>query len=46
MCPKKITVDQLADTLALSRLGADLKKKATANTVVKIHQRVKIEAAK
>ena len=45
--PEKITVDQLADTLALSRRNLERRfKKATANTVVEYIQRVKIEAAK
>ncbi|MDQ4140732.1 MAG: helix-turn-helix domain-containing protein, partial [Bacteroidota bacterium] len=44
---EKITVDQLADTLALSRRNLERRfKKATANTVVEYIQRVKIEAAK
>ena len=44
---EKITVDQLADTLALSRRNLERRfKKATANTVVEYMQRVKIEAAK
>lgn len=43
----KITVDQLASMLALSRRNLERKfKKATANTVVEYIQRVKIEAAK
>ncbi|PSR53444.1 AraC family transcriptional regulator [Adhaeribacter arboris] len=45
--PEKLTVDQLADTLALSRRNLERRfKKATANTVVEYIQRVKIEAAK
>lgn len=44
---EKLTVDQLADTLALSRRNLERRfKKATANTVVEYMQRVKIEAAK
>ncbi|RDC63798.1 GlxA family transcriptional regulator [Adhaeribacter pallidiroseus] len=44
---EKINVDQLADTLALSRRNLERRfKKATANTVVEYIQRVKIEAAK
>lgn len=43
----KITVDQLADMLALGRRNLERRfKKATANTVVEYIQRVKIEAAK
>lgn len=43
----KITVDQLALMLALSRRNLERRfKKATANTVVEYIQRVKIEAAK
>jgi transcriptional regulator GlxA family with amidase domain len=43
----KITVDQLASMLALSRRNLERRfKKATANTVVEYIQRVKIEAAK
>jgi transcriptional regulator GlxA family with amidase domain len=43
----KITVDQLAMMLALSRRNLERRfKKATANTVVEYIQRVKIEAAK
>ncbi len=43
----KITVDQLASMLALSRRNLERRfKKATANTVVEYMQRVKIEAAK
>ncbi len=43
----KITVDQLASLLALSRRNLERRfKKATANTVVEYIQRVKIEAAK
>jgi len=45
--PEKITVDQLADTLALSRRNLERRfKKATANSIVEYIQRVKIEAAK
>ena len=43
----KITVDQLASMLAISRRNFERRfKKATANTVVEYIQRVKIEAAK
>ncbi|MFA7419213.1 MAG: helix-turn-helix domain-containing protein [Melioribacteraceae bacterium] len=43
----KITVDQLADMLALSRRNLERRfKKATANTLAEYIQRVKIEAAK
>jgi transcriptional regulator GlxA family with amidase domain len=43
----KITVDQLADMLALGRRNLERRfKKATSNTVVEYIQRVKIEAAK
>jgi transcriptional regulator GlxA family with amidase domain len=43
----KITVDQLASMLALSRRNLERRfKKATSNTVVEYIQRVKIEAAK
>jgi transcriptional regulator GlxA family with amidase domain len=43
----KITVDQLADLLALGRRNLERRfKKATANSVVEYIQRVKIEAAK
>ncbi|WP_128544200.1 GlxA family transcriptional regulator [Larkinella soli] len=43
----RITVDQLAELLALSRRNLERRfKKATANTVVEYIQRVKIEAAK
>ena len=43
----KITVDQLASMLALSRRNLERRfKKATANTVVEYIKRVKIEAAK
>ena len=43
----KITVDQLATMLALSRRNLERRfKKATANTVVEYIQRVKVEAAK
>jgi len=45
--PEKITVDQLADTFALSRRNLERRlKKATANSIVEYIQRVKIEAAK
>lgn len=44
---RKITVNQLASMLALSRRNLERRfKKATANTVVEYIQRVKIEAAK
>lgn len=44
---EKITVDQLADMLALSRRNLERRfKKATTNSVVEYIQRVKIEAAK
>lgn len=44
---EKITVDQLASMLALSRRNLERRfKKATANTVIEYIQRVKIEAAK
>ncbi|KUG08170.1 GlxA family transcriptional regulator [Solirubrum puertoriconensis] len=44
---EKITVDQLADMLALGRRNLERRfKKATANSVVEYIQRVKIEAAK
>lgn len=43
----KITVDQLASMIALSRRNLERRfKKATANTIVEYIQRVKIEAAK
>lgn len=43
----KITVDQLASMLAISRRNFERRfKKATANTVVEYIQRVKVEAAK
>lgn len=43
----KITVDQLASMLALSRRNLERRfKKATANTIVEYIQRVKVEAAK
>jgi transcriptional regulator GlxA family with amidase domain len=43
----KITVDELADMLSLSRRNLERRfKKATANTVVEYIQKVKIEAAK
>jgi len=43
----KITVDELCDQLAISRRTFERRfKKATANTVVEYHQRVKVEAAK
>lgn len=45
--PEKITVDQLADMLALSRRSLERRfKYATGNTIVEYIQRVKIEAAK
>jgi transcriptional regulator GlxA family with amidase domain len=44
---EKITVDQLASMLALSRRNLERRfKKATSNTVVEYLQRVRIEAAK
>ncbi len=44
---EKITVDQLATMLSLSRRNLERRfKKATSNTVVEYMQRVKIEAAK
>lgn len=44
---KKITVDQLASMLALSRRNFERRfKKATSNTVTEYIQRVKVEAAK
>ncbi|GAA4393742.1 GlxA family transcriptional regulator [Hymenobacter koreensis] len=44
---QKLTVDQLADMLALGRRNLERRfKKATANSVVEYIQRVKIEAAK
>ncbi|GAA0550273.1 GlxA family transcriptional regulator [Chitinophaga japonensis] len=44
---ERITVDQLAGMLALSRRNLERRfKKATANTVVEYIQRVKVEAAK
>lgn len=44
---EKMTVDQLASMLALSRRNLERRfKKATSNTVVEYIQRVKIEAAK
>lgn len=44
---EKITVNQLASMLALSRRNLERRfKKATANTIVEYIQRVKIEAAK
>src|SRR5215210_7147441 len=43
----KITVDQLASTLAVGRRNLERRfKKATSNTVIEYIQRVKIEAAK
>jgi transcriptional regulator GlxA family with amidase domain len=45
--PEKITVDELATELALSRRSLERRfKKATTNTVVEYIQRVKVEAAK
>ena len=45
--PEKITVEELASELALSRRSLERRfKKATANTVVEYIQRVKMEAAK
>ena len=45
--PEKITVDSLANMLALSRRHLERRfKKATSNTVVEYMQRVRIEAAK
>ena len=45
--PDKITVDELASMLALSRRHLERRfKKATSNTVVEYMQRVRIEAAK
>ncbi len=45
--PEKITVDQLAEMLALSRRSLERRfKEATGNTIVEYIQRVKIEAAK
>lgn len=44
---EKIAVDKLCDELAISRRTFERRfKKATANTFVEYHQRVKIEAAK
>jgi transcriptional regulator GlxA family with amidase domain len=44
---EKITVDQLANFLAIGRRNLERRfKRATANTVVEYMQRVKIEAAK
>jgi transcriptional regulator GlxA family with amidase domain len=44
---QKITVDQIASMVALSRRNLERRfKKATANTIVEYIQRVKIEAAK
>ncbi|PIQ21279.1 MAG: AraC family transcriptional regulator [Cytophagales bacterium CG18_big_fil_WC_8_21_14_2_50_42_9] len=44
---EKITVNQLADQLALSRRNLERRfKKATANSIIEYIQRVKIEAAK
>jgi transcriptional regulator GlxA family with amidase domain len=44
---EKITIDQLAEMLALGRRNLERRfKKATSNTVVEYIQRVKIEAAK
>lgn len=45
--PEKITVDELADMLALGRRNLERRfKKATANSVVEYLQRVRVEAAK
>lgn len=45
--PGKITVDELADQLALGRRNLERRfKKATANSVVEYLQRVRMEAAK
>lgn len=45
--PEKITVDQLCDAMTVSRRTFERRfKKATANTMVEYHQRVKVEAAK
>ncbi len=45
--PDKITVDELADRLALGRRNLERRfKKATANSVVEYLQRVRMEAAK
>lgn len=45
--PEKLTIDQLADMLALSRRNLERRfKKATSNTITEYIQRVKIEAAK
>ncbi|MBS7564477.1 helix-turn-helix domain-containing protein [Mucilaginibacter sp. Bleaf8] len=44
---EKITIDQLADMLAIGRRNLERRfKKATSNTVLEYMQRVKIEAAK
>ncbi|OAB80445.1 GlxA family transcriptional regulator [Cochleicola gelatinilyticus] len=44
---EKIAVDELCEDLALSRRTFERRfKKATANTVLEYHQRVKVEAAK
>lgn len=44
---ERITVDQLADNLALSRRNLERRfKKATSNSIIEYIQRVKIEAAK
>ena len=44
---ERITVDDLAQMVALSRRSFERRfKKATENTVIEYHQRVKIEAAK
>jgi transcriptional regulator GlxA family with amidase domain len=45
--PEKITVDQLASNLALSRRNLERRfKKATSNSIIEYIQRVRIEAAK
>jgi transcriptional regulator GlxA family with amidase domain len=45
--PEKITVEELANELALSRRTLERRfKKATSNTIVEYIQRVKVEAAK
>ena len=43
----RITVDELCDQIALNRRTFERRfKKATANSVVEYHQRVKVEVAK
>jgi len=45
--PEKLTVEELASNLALSRRSLERRfKKATANTIIEYIQRVKVEAAK